>query len=79
MLKPEPGKLLALRTERARPLFDKWLRDEELAGRIAALADLDRAGIPHEEVRTDEYTGKRFFFFRDPDNLPIEIYNDVAS
>ena len=40
--------------------------------------DLDKAGIPHEEVRTDEYTGKRFFFFRDPDNLPIEIYEGGA-
>ena len=43
----------------------------------AALAELDKAGIPHEEARTDEYTGKRFFFFRDPDNLPIEIYEDL--
>lgn len=40
----------------------------------AALAELDKAGIPHEEVRTDEYTGRRFFFLRDPDDLPIEIY-----
>ena len=38
-----------------------------------ALADLDAAGTPHEEVRTDEYTGKRFFFLRDPDGLPVEI------
>ena len=45
----------------------------------AALADLDKAGIPHEEVRTDEYTGKRFFFFRDPDNLPIEIYEESVK
>ncbi|HEX3107135.1 MAG TPA: VOC family protein [Terriglobales bacterium] len=27
-----------------------------------------------EPVRTDEFTGKRFTFFRDPDDLPIEIY-----
>jgi glyoxylase I family protein len=27
-----------------------------------------------EPVRTDELTGKRFTFFRDPDDLPIEIY-----
>jgi glyoxylase I family protein len=27
-----------------------------------------------EEIRTDETTGKRFFFFSDPDGLPIEIY-----
>ena len=40
----------------------------------AAVSELDKSGIPHESVRTDEYTGRRFFFFRDPDNLPIEIY-----
>ena len=27
-----------------------------------------------EPVRTDEYTGKRFTFFSDPDDLPLEIY-----
>jgi glyoxylase I family protein len=27
-----------------------------------------------EPIRTDELTGKRFTFFRDPDDLAIEIY-----
>jgi glyoxylase I family protein len=27
-----------------------------------------------EPIRTDELTGKHFTFFRDPDGLPIEIY-----
>lgn len=27
-----------------------------------------------EPVRTDEWTGKRFTFFHDPDGLPIELY-----
>jgi glyoxylase I family protein len=27
-----------------------------------------------EPVRIDEYTGRKFTFFNDPDNLPIEIY-----
>ena len=35
---PRPGELLALRENRARPLFDRWLRDEDLSGRIAALS-----------------------------------------
>lgn len=30
--------------------------------------------ILHEPIRTDEYTGKRFVFFNDPDGLPIELY-----
>lgn len=40
----------------------------------AALAELDCKGVAHEEVRVDEYTGRRFFFFADPDGLPIEFY-----
>ena len=27
-----------------------------------------------EPIRTDEFTGKRFTFFSDPDGLPIELY-----
>lgn len=27
-----------------------------------------------EEIRIDEFTGKRFTFIADPDNLPIELY-----
>lgn len=35
---PKPGELLALREDRARPLFDKWLSDENLSDKIAALS-----------------------------------------
>jgi len=35
---------------------------------------LESAGIKVEDIRTDEYTGKRFVFFPDPDNLPLELY-----
>jgi glyoxylase I family protein len=31
-------------------------------------------GISIEPVRIDEFTGKKFTFMPDPDNLPIEIY-----
>ncbi|WP_372622737.1 VOC family protein, partial [Alteromonas stellipolaris] len=27
-----------------------------------------------EPIRVDEYTGKRFTFFADPDGLPLELY-----
>lgn len=30
--------------------------------------------IEAEVIRTDEYTGKRFLFIADPDDLPIEFY-----
>ena len=41
---------------------------------IETMQELDAMGVEHEEVRTDEYTGKRFLFFQDPDGLPIEVY-----
>jgi glyoxylase I family protein len=31
-------------------------------------------GVAVEPIRVDEFTNKRFTFFRDPDDLPIEIY-----
>jgi glyoxylase I family protein len=31
-------------------------------------------GIAVESIRVDEITGKKFTFFKDPDNLPLEIY-----
>ena len=39
-----------------------------------AVKELDTLHITHESIRTDEYTGKRFLFFTDPDDLPIELY-----
>ena len=40
----------------------------------AAEHELTEKGIAHEPIRTDEYTHKRFVFFSDPDDLPIELY-----
>lgn len=40
----------------------------------APLAELRGRGVATEEVRVDEYTGKRFAFFADPDGLPLELY-----
>jgi glyoxylase I family protein len=39
-----------------------------------AVLYLSKHNIITEPIRIDEYTNKRFTFFRDPDNLPIEIY-----
>jgi glyoxylase I family protein len=39
-----------------------------------ATAYLHTHGIVTEPIRTDPITGKRFTFFRDPDELPIELY-----
>ena len=35
---------------------------------------LQQHGVQLEAVRFDELTGKRFTFFSDPDDLPIELY-----
>ncbi|MBE9101084.1 SMU1112c/YaeR family gloxylase I-like metalloprotein [Vacuolonema iberomarrocanum] len=44
---------------------------EDLDG---AIADLTANGVTVEPVRLDELTGKRFAFFKDPDHLPLELY-----
>lgn len=31
-------------------------------------------GVSVEPIRLDEYTGRQFLFFQDPDQLPIELY-----
>ena len=35
---------------------------------------LNKNGITTEPIRIDEFTGKRFTFFADPDDLPLEFY-----
>lgn len=39
-----------------------------------SLQYLDSKKITHEGVRIDSLTNKKFTFFNDPDNLPIELY-----
>lgn len=46
-----------------------------------AVADLDAEvarlvgqGVELEPIRVDEFTGRRFTFFADPDGLPLELY-----
>ena len=49
-----------------------------LAFKVDSVADtvseLEAKGILCEPIRTDDYTGKPMTFFKDPDNLPIEIH-----
>lgn len=40
----------------------------------AAIAELNAKNVIAEAVRVDEFTGKKFTFFADPDDLPIEFY-----
>jgi glyoxylase I family protein len=39
-----------------------------------AIAAITADGVIVEQIRIDEFTGKRFTFFADPDGLPIEFY-----
>lgn len=39
-----------------------------------AVAAITADGVIVEPIRIDEFTGKRFTFFADPDGLPIEFY-----
>ncbi|EGR4285618.1 VOC family protein [Vibrio cholerae] len=37
-------------------------------------AQLEQQGVSVEPIRIDEYTGKAYTFFADPDGLPLELY-----
>jgi glyoxylase I family protein len=39
-----------------------------------AVAHITSFGVEVEPIRVDEFTGKRFTFFADPDGLPLELY-----
>jgi glyoxylase I family protein len=42
-----------------------------------AKLELESQGIAVEPIRIDEYTGKKFTFFQDPDRLPLELYQST--
>lgn len=37
-------------------------------------AGLETKGVYVENIRVDEYTGRKYTFFADPDGLPLELY-----
>jgi glyoxylase I family protein len=39
-----------------------------------SVKQLSEKGVQVEPIRIDEITGKKFTFFSDPDNLPLELY-----
>lgn len=38
--------------------------------------ELIQKGLNCEDIRIDEFTGKEFFFTQDPDDLPLEFYEN---
>ena len=61
-----------------RPSFPEACGLRHLAFRVdnidAAIAHLKTHQVICEPIRMDEYTGKSFTFFKDPDGLPLELY-----
>ena len=45
----------------------------------AAKVRLESLGVALEDIRVDEFTGRRFTFFADPDGLPLELYEDAVA
>ena len=64
----------------ARPSYPEAQGLRHLAFVVDSVEDakvqLEESGIAVEPVRVDEYTGKRFTFFSDPDGLPLELYEE---
>jgi glyoxylase I family protein len=62
----------------ARPSYPEARGLRHLAFEVAdveqAKAALEAQGVMVEAIRVDEYTGRRFTFFADPDELPLELY-----
>lgn len=46
----------------------------EVADVAQSIQHLRTLNIEVEDIRVDEFTNKKFTFFFDPDNLPIELY-----
>ena len=45
----------------------------------AAADELRAQAIAVEPLRVDEFTGRRFTFFADPDGLPLELYEAAKA
>lgn len=61
-----------------RPSYPEALGLRHLAFEVdnidGVVSELKFHNIEVEPIRIDEFTGKRFTFFSDPDKLPIELY-----
>lgn len=62
----------------ARPSYPEACGLRHLAFRVSNIeeivVELSKKGIVTETIRIDEYTGKKFTFFNDPDGLPLELH-----
>ena len=65
------------------PSFPEALGLRHLAFNVESVEDyaahLQSQGIVVENIRIDEYTGKKYTFFSDPDGLPLELYEQASA
>lgn len=63
-----------------RPSYPEAQGLRHIAFSVSSVEELHKSlkgkGISVEEIRIDHLTGKKFFFFADPDDQPIEIYEN---
>ena len=73
--------LFSFENRPARPSYPEARGLRHLAFAVADVAvvkaHLEAQGVKVEAIRVDEYTGRRFTFFADPDELPLELYEEA--
>ena len=61
-----------------RPSRPEAMGLRHLAFKVNSVDDVSKylhsLGIQVEAIRVDQFTGKKFTFFQDPDGLPLELY-----
>jgi len=66
-----------------RPSFPEALGLRHLAFNVNSVESvrdyLLSQNVEVEPIRIDEYTGKKFTFFSDPDGLPLELYEQIHT
>ena len=70
--------LFSFQNSPERPSYPEARGLRHLAFAVKSIEDvaehLEDAGVDVEPIRIDEYTGNKYTFFSDPDNLPLELY-----
>lgn len=63
-----------------RPSFPKAQGLRHLAFVVDSVSEvkayLEEKGVIVEPIRVDEFTGREYTFFADPDGLPLELYSE---
>jgi glyoxylase I family protein len=70
--------IFAIQGSPIRPSYPEARGLRHLAFKVACIEEtvkeLNNLGIETEMIRVDEFTGKKMTFFKDPDDLPLELH-----